>query len=102
MKRFRLKVLKMMVLAGMLALPMSAMAGSADGLTDLLIEKGVITKDELKTQQEKKWLNVEGWLQSRYTRQENDDPKDATSEFSLPRVRLSLPVIVRLPPGLEP
>ncbi|MEK6683457.1 MAG: porin [Nitrospirota bacterium] len=86
MKRFRLKVLKMMVLAGMLALPMSAMAGSADGLTDLLIQKGVITSDELKAQK-KKWLKMEGRIQTRYTLQETDDPKDKASEFSLPRVR---------------
>ena len=87
MKRFRLKVLNSAVLAGLLALPVSAMAGSADGLTDLLIQKGVITGDELKAQKKKKWLNMEGRIQTRFTSHENDDPKDRTTEFSLPRVR---------------
>ncbi|MBI5745604.1 MAG: hypothetical protein HZA13_01210 [Nitrospirae bacterium] len=75
------------ILLSLMILPASAWSGSADGLTDLLIEKGVITKDELKAQQKMRWLNVEGRIQARYTWNENDDPKDSTSELSVPRVR---------------
>lgn len=84
MKRYRFAAF-----ISLLALTLSgtARAGSSDGLADLLIEKGVITKEEYKTQKKMEWMNVEGWLQARYTRQENDNPKDNTSEFSLPRIR---------------
>ena len=51
MKRFRLKVLKMMVLAGLLALPVSAVA--ADDLSDLLLKKGTITKEEADSVQKR-------------------------------------------------
>ena len=67
-----------------------AQEASADGLTDLLIEKGIITQEELKKQQATRWLKVEGRIQFRYTWHENDDPKDNTSEFTLPRVRLGV------------
>jgi phosphate-selective porin len=84
MKRFSMKAV---ILAGLLLSPATALAGSMDGLGDLLVEKGVISKDDLKAQQKKKWLNVEGRIQARYTWAENDEPKDNTSEFTLPRVR---------------
>jgi phosphate-selective porin OprO/OprP len=58
-----------------------------DGITDLLVEKGVISKDDLNAQKQKKWMNVEGWVQALYIFQENDEPKDNTSEFRLPRIR---------------
>jgi phosphate-selective porin len=77
-------------LSGLMALPASALAAPADGLTDLLIEKGVITKDDLKAQQKKSWIKLDGRIQARYTYQENDDPKDNTSEFSIPRLRLGV------------
>lgn len=83
----KLLILKAITITCLTFLPVSVLAGAADGLTDLLIEKGVITKDELKAQQKKSWLNVEGRIQARYTWQENDEPKDNTSEISLPRVR---------------
>jgi hypothetical protein len=51
MKRFRMKVLKMIVLAGVVALPMSVMA--ADDLTDLLVKKGTITKEEADSVQKR-------------------------------------------------
>lgn len=84
MKKFSMKAV---ILIGLALLPATALAGSMDGLGDLLVEKGVISKDELKAQQKKKWLNVEGRIQARYTWQENDEPKDNASEFTLPRVR---------------
>lgn len=84
MKRFSMKA---MILAGLALFPATALAGSMDGLGDLLVEKGVISKDDLKAQQKKKWLNVDGRIQARYTWHENDDPKDSVSEFSLPRIR---------------
>jgi hypothetical protein len=51
MKRFRLSVLKRMVLASLLVLPMSAMA--ADDLSDLLVKKGTITKEEADSVQKR-------------------------------------------------
>lgn len=65
-------------------------AGPADGLGDLLVKKGVITADELKSQQKTRSLVIDGRIQARYSWQENDDPKDNRSEFSLHRVRLGV------------
>lgn len=52
MKRFSLKVLNTAVLAGLLVLPVSAMA--ADDLADLLVKKGTITKEEADSVQKRK------------------------------------------------
>lgn len=62
MKRFGMKAV---ILAGLALFPATALAGSMDGLGDLLVEKGVISKDDLKAQQKKKWLNVDGRIQAR-------------------------------------
>lgn len=51
MKCFRMKVLKMMVLTGLLVLPVSARA--AEDLTDLLVKKGTITKEEADSVQKR-------------------------------------------------
>jgi hypothetical protein len=51
MKRFSLKVLNTVVLAGVLALPISAIA--ADDLSDLLVKKGTITKEEADSVQKR-------------------------------------------------
>lgn len=76
-----------LLLASLMVLPATVQAGAMDGIADILIRKGVVTSDELKAQQKKRWLNVEGRIQSRYTWQEQSDPKDNISEFSVPRAR---------------
>jgi phosphate-selective porin len=76
------------VMIALLCLPMAAWAGGADGLSDLLIEKGVITKDEVAQQKKDRWLAVEGRVQARYTDQQNDDPMDNVREFSIPQAIL--------------
>jgi Putative porin len=51
MKRFSLNVLKTAVLAGLLTLPLPAWA--ADDLTDLLVQKGTISKEEADSLQKR-------------------------------------------------
>jgi hypothetical protein len=51
MKRFSLKVLNTVVLTGLLALPISAIA--AEDLSDLLVKKGTITKEEADSVQKR-------------------------------------------------
>jgi phosphate-selective porin len=72
----------------LLWLPISAWAGASDGLSDLLIEKGVITKDEVAKQKQARGLAVEGRFQARYTDPQTDDPSDSVRAFSIPQAIL--------------
>lgn len=51
------------------------------GLNDLLIQKGIITKEELEAQAKKHSLNITGYMQFQGTIIENDDAKGSDGEL---------------------
>jgi hypothetical protein len=59
------------------------------GLNELLIQKGIITKEELEAQAKKHSLNIRGYIQFQGTAIENNDVTDDEDGFRIRRAKLS-------------